>query len=223
MKNPEIRLSPSTLNLFLECPNCFWDKYRKNIMRPEGYHSTLLNRMDKELKDYFDKFRGSLPPEMENKVEGKLMEDMVLVRQWQNTRKPSLIYYLEPKIRLAGALDDCLIVGAANNRRYIPIDFKSRGKDITEEPIPPYYQNQLDCYTLLLEKCGYPTKNFGYLVYYILEKIEKNGVAKFKVETVKVNTDPDRALKVAKKAVECLRESRPEANLICPYCQYHEK
>ncbi len=220
MKNQEIRLSPSTLNLFLECPNCFWDKYRRGIERPEGYHSTLLNRMDKEIKEYFNKFRGSLPPELESKVVGELIDDLFLLRKWQNSRSPGLIYYLEPQIRLAGALDDCLVVG--KTKYYIPIEFKTKGKDISEEPIPPYYQNQIDCYTLLLEKCGYRTKKFGYLVYYILEKVEKNGIVRFNVEVVKVEADLNRVLKIIKEAVECLRGSRPKANLLCPYCRYRE-
>lgn len=220
MKNQEIRLSPLALNLFLECPRCFWLRYRKGIKRPEGYHPTLLTRMDVEIKNYFSKFRGSLPPELENKVNGKLIADLNLLKQWQNTRKPVLVFYPEPKIRFAGALDDCLISKSSNQKYYIPIDFKSRGSDINKDPVPSYSQNQLDCYTLLLEKNGYKTKNTAYLIYYILEKVQKNGLIKFKVEVVEVKTNPKRALKVLDDAIETLKGAIPEINLTCEYCKY---
>ncbi|MGC9049105.1 MAG: hypothetical protein ACP5IX_02725 [Patescibacteria group bacterium] len=166
------------------------------------FYWVVIHKLDNLIKEYFDKFRGDLPPELKNKVEGKLIDDRHLLKQWRNTHQPGLICYLESTIGLAGALDDCLIIGK-KNPRYAPIEFKMKGKDITKS-IPPYYQNQLDCYTLLLEKCDYPTKKFGYLVYYILEKIKENGLVKFKV-------------------VECLRGPRPAANPNCPYCQYRKK
>lgn len=218
-KQDEIRLSPSSLNLFLECPLCFWLRYRRGILRPEGYHATLLNKIDKEIKEYFDKFRGSLPPEIDKKIEGKLMKDLSLLKRWRNSRTPGLIYYLEPQIRLAGALDDCLIVGTGKNPRYVPIDFKAKGTPPDEE-IPIYSQNQLDCYGLLLEKNKYQIKGIGYLIYYILDKIEENGTAKFEVKVVKVKINPERALKIAKEAIKVLKGPMPEPNLLCQYCKY---
>lgn len=218
-KQDEIKLSPSTLNLFLECQQCFWLQYRRGIFRPEGYHATLLSKIDKEIKNYFDKFRGSLPPEIAKKVEGKLMEDLALLKKWRSTRQPGLIYYPEPEIRLAGALDDCLVLKKNKKLYYLPIDFKSRGQPPDEE-IPVYSQNQLDCYGLLLEKNKYPIKGNGYLVYFILEKIQSNGLAKFEVQVVKVKLNPEQALKTVKEAIRVLRGPMPGPNLTCPYCKY---
>ena len=215
MGNNEIRLSPSSLNLFLECPLCFWLRFRRGIVRPEGYHSTLLTTFDREIKNYFDKFRGSLPPELVEKVKGKLVEDL---NQWRNTRHPGLIYYPEPGIRFAGALDDCLLVNK-KGKKYLPIDFKTRGKSIDEE-IPSYSQMQLDCYALLLQKNGYPIEGHGYLIYYILEKIRSNALAEFKIEVVEVKLNPDQALNVIKEAIKVLRSPEPAPSLTCPYCQY---
>src|SRR3989344_3937655 len=70
-KGGTIRLSPSTgLNLFRDCPRCFWLHYNKNVHRPRGIFPSLPGGMDLVLKDYFDQFRGSLPPELEGKVRG---------------------------------------------------------------------------------------------------------------------------------------------------------
>ena len=73
MPDREIRFSPTALNLLLECPRCFWLKYCRGIIRPKGLVPSLCSGMDREIKEYFDKFRGALPPELAGKVDGKLL------------------------------------------------------------------------------------------------------------------------------------------------------
>ena len=60
------RLSPSALNLFKECPRCFWLTHHKVWKRPSGIFPSLPSGMDRILKVHFDKFRdgGRLPPEI---------------------------------------------------------------------------------------------------------------------------------------------------------------
>ena len=61
-----LKLSPSSLNLFLECPRCFWLYKVKGVGRPDGIFPSLPNGMDKILKEHFDRFmeKGELPPEL---------------------------------------------------------------------------------------------------------------------------------------------------------------
>ncbi len=75
-------LSPSKLNLFLECPKCFWLHMRKGIKRPEQPSSTLPRGMDGLIKVYFDKYRklDKLPPEIEGKVRERLLPDQAFCR-----------------------------------------------------------------------------------------------------------------------------------------------
>ncbi len=219
----EIKLSPSALSIFLDCPRCFWLRYHKRIKRPRGYFPTLLMKMDKEVKVYFNRFRGDLPSELKGKVMGKLMTDMNLLEQWRDTRWPGLIYYIEPKIRLAGSIDDCLILNKTNGQRYyLPIDFKSRGSGIDRNPIPRYYQNQLDIYALLLEKNGYPQNGIGYLIYYILKKIDTYASAKFDVRVVEVELNVQRAMETVHQAIEVIKGPLPPFNQKCEYCRYRE-
>lgn len=221
MSNGEIKFSPSTLNLFLECPRCFWLKYCRGIIRPKGLVPSLCSGMDKEIKEYFDKFRGTLPPELAGKVDGKLIDDMDLLRKWRSTRQPALIYYPEPNIRVAGALDDCLIKDVDNLRYYKPIDFKSRGYNL-KEAVPAYYQNQMDCYHLLMEKCGFSPVKGAYLIYYVLKNIQSSGLARFDVQVVPVETSAQRAEATITRAIETIQGSIPEASPNCEYCKYRE-
>jgi len=45
-KDGVIRLSPSTLNVFLECKKCFWLAQVKDIHRPRGIFPSLPGGMD---------------------------------------------------------------------------------------------------------------------------------------------------------------------------------
>ncbi|MBM3206912.1 MAG: hypothetical protein FJZ43_04810, partial [Candidatus Staskawiczbacteria bacterium] len=62
MTTKPIKLSPSKLNLFLECHLCFWLS-EHGVHRPSGPFPSLPGGMDRKLKIYFDKYRkeGKLP------------------------------------------------------------------------------------------------------------------------------------------------------------------
>ena len=49
------RLSPSALNLFKECPRCFWLTHHKVWKRPAGIFPSLPSGMERGLEqDYTD-------------------------------------------------------------------------------------------------------------------------------------------------------------------------
>lgn len=212
----EIRLSPSTLNLFLECPRCFWLHINEKIHRPRGIFPSLPGGMDGVIKVYFDKYRikGELPPEIKGKVEGKLVSDLNLLNKWRNWRT-GLEYVDESLgVTLFGALDDAL----QDKDKYIPLDYKTRGYAPREGDSEKYYGNQLDCYALLLQENGYSVKDIGYLIYYYPKKVEENGTVIFNVKVIELKTDPERAKKVLKDAMKLLSGSIPSHHSECEYC-----
>ena len=212
----EIRLSPSTLNLFLECPRCFWLHINESIHRPRGPFPSLPSGMDNVIKVYFDKYRakGELPPEIKGKVEGKLIADLQLLKKWRNWRTGLEYKDNALGVTLFGALDDCL----QDNDHYIVLDYKTRGFPPREGDSEKYYDNQIGCYSLLLEENGYPTKGIGYLVYYYPEKVEKDGRIDFNIKVVKLDIDPNRARKTLKDAIKLLNNSIPPHHSECEYC-----
>jgi len=219
IKNQIVYLSPSKLNLFQECPLCFWLHVVKGIHRPEGVSSTLPRGMDNLIKKYFDKYRalGKMPPEIEGKVQGKLLSDQQLLNNWRSNYKESSPKYFDKELNayLFGALDECFVDGDY----YIPVDYKTRGYDLKENSLS-YYQTQLDCYTFLLEAEGYKHLSFGYLIYYIPKQVIKNGIVQFKVEVHKLKTDPKRGYSVFRQAVECLRGPQPSSHSGCQFCSW---
>ena len=157
------KLSPSKLNLFLDCPLCFYLQEKEGVKRPAGIFPSLPSGMDLVLKKYCDKFRGDLPPELKGKVEGVLLPDKALIDKFRNWRTFS---FEEEDAMMYGAMDDCL----KHEEYIIPVDFKTRGFDLKEDT-SDYYQNQLDCYCLLLDKNGYKTKGIAFLIYYLPEEV----------------------------------------------------
>ena len=87
-----LKLSPSAINLMLECPRCFWLEKHKVWKRPSGIFPSLPSGMDKVLKEHFDKFmeKGELPPEIREYGIGngyKLFNDKAKLEIWRNNRK----------------------------------------------------------------------------------------------------------------------------------------
>jgi CRISPR/Cas system-associated exonuclease Cas4 (RecB family) len=217
MNQETIRLSPTTgLGLFAECPKCFWLHYNKGVHRPRGIFPSLPGGMDLVIKNYFDKYRGSLPPEIEDKVEGVLLPDVSLMNQWRNWRT-GLEYRDEGRNAvLFGALDDCLISGDS----LIPLDYKTRGSAPREGDSEKYYQTQLDTYALLLAENGNKTESFAYLIYYFPKEVKEQGQVLFEVKPVKIETDLARAKKRFERAVDLLRGPLPEKHSDCEYCSW---
>jgi len=216
----KVRLSPTTgLNLFLECPRCFWLRYNEDVHRPDTIFPSLPGGMDRIIKEYFDTFRqgAGLPPELKGKVDGKLVSDQELMDNWRNWRRGLKFEDEKLDATLSGALDDCLIDGES----YIPLDYKTRGAAPKEGQSQEYYQTQLDCYAFLLEKNGYKVKDYAYLVYYFPDKVVGDHLVKFNIEVVKVSTDPKRAYKIFSDAVKLLKGPIPEKHTECGFCAWY--
>ena len=215
--NKPIRLSPSQLNLFLECPRCFWFHQNQDRHRPAGIFPSLPSGMDNVIKVYFDRYRlkGKLPPAIQEKVVGSLLPDLEVMTKWRNWRTG--LNYKDKKTGavLIGALDDCLV----HEGKYIPLDYKTRGYD-PKEGGESFYQNQLNCYEFLLQANDFNTAGYAYLVYYVPKEVDEGGMVRFEITPKKVATDPEEAIKVFENAVATLQGPVPEGHANCEYCAY---
>jgi CRISPR/Cas system-associated exonuclease Cas4 (RecB family) len=212
MNKQMIKLSPSTISLFMECPRCFWLQFNKNIHRPRGIFPSLPGGMDGVIKKYYDSYRklGKLPPEVDGKLTGKLLADEKLLKSWQSNWEGIKYFNKDLSALMKGVLDDCLVDGGT----YIPLDYKTRGYDLKDDSTS-YYQHQLDIYCYLLAKNGYNITNYAYLVYYFPKAVKENGQVEFNVEPKKVETDIKHAEQLFKDAVACLRGPEPKKHTDC--------
>ncbi len=213
-----IALSPSSLNVFLDCPRCFWQDKNEKRGRPRGIFPSLPSGIDRVLKVYFDGYRtrNVLPPDLVGKVRGILVSDRELLKKWRHWRISDLRYTCPTTgALLRGAIDDCLIDG----QTYVILDYKTKGGPLKEADIlGTWYENQMDCYTLMLQASGRQIGDVAYLVYYYPVAACDNGMFQFTVEPVAVTVDPDRARATVRTAAECLAGPKPAASRECEYC-----
>ena len=210
--------STYTLTILNDCKRCFWIHYHRQIERPSRISYPPLVGMVSKIKNHFDMYRGSLPEELKGKVNGVLLEDLSLINSWRNWAEGSLLYTDENlTVRIAGALDDCLI----ENGRHYPLSFDVKSSYPENDPRrEKYHQVQMDIYAYLLESHNYSTNGVGYLIYYIPEKIEDNGLVKFKIEIVKMSASADNARALFKDAISTLNGHIPKASEHCEFCAY---
>jgi len=208
MSGKSIQLSPNSLNLFLECPHCFWLDKNMGIKRPPPYPYALNSAVDVLLKEEFDTYRAkNLPHPLlkENNIKARLFSNQKLLNQWRNNLAG--IRYFDPILQatLFGAVDDVL---EFDDRKIAPLDYKSTGS--TAANVYDRFQLQLDTYTFLMEKNGFQTPRKGYLAFYIVDK-SRGFIDRlpFRKEVVEIETNPSDIYEIFKDAVKCLRVVAP--------------
>lgn len=175
--------------------------------------------MDTVIKEYFDKYRGKLPPELTGRIDGILMPDTALMDKWRNWRTGLEYYDKELDAVLFGALDDCLVDAGC----YIPLDYKTKGSLPSNNEAEKYYQTQLDSYALLLNSNGYKTKDSAYIVYYSPQKIERDGLVRFNINPFRLETSLERIKNTFSDAVNLLKGNIPRQNQDCEYCNWFNR
>jgi len=207
MANGEIKLSPNSLNLYFECPACFWLDKKLGIKRPPPYPYALNSAVDLLLKEEFDKYRAKgerHPLLVASNVPAKLFSDQKLLDEWRDNFRG--IRYYDEKIgaTIFGAVDDILEFA---DGKLAPLDYKSTGSAVPT--VYDRFQLQLDIYTYLLERKGYETPRKGCLAFYVVDK--ENGFEDklpFRKEIQIIDTDPDYVPGIFSEAVELLRQEK---------------
>jgi len=215
--NRPIQLSPNSINLYLECPACFWFEKKMRIKRPPPYPYALNSAVDLLLKEEFDSYRkkGEVHPLISaNNIPAKLFSNQVLLDQWRSNLEGIRYYDSELGATLFGAVDDIL---EFKDGKLAPLDYKSTGSSAAN--IYDRFQIQMDIYTFLLEKNGHQTTKKGYLAFYLVDK--KNGFndrLPFRKELVEIDTNPSDIPQLFKEAVSVLRRVVPPPH--SPDCKF---
>ncbi len=212
------KLSPHSLNLYTECKRCFWEG-QHGIKRPSGPFPSLPSGMDKIIKQRFDDYRlrkTILPTELSS-LDGITLWNHEKLKEWQNQRK-GLKWTNEEGHILGGALDDVLQTAAGE---LVVLDYKTRGFPLKDTP--SYYTLQLECYTLLMQKNGFQTADYAFLLFYYPDKFTENGEAKFHNQLLKVAVEPAHAEETFAGAVSLLQNRKPRLNKDCHFCQYRNR
>ena len=212
-----LKISPSSINLMLDCPRCFWLQIVKKIKRPETPFPSLPSGMDKILKEHFDRFmeKATLPPELKEQdcVKGcKLFNDKEKLKIWRNNFKGIEYKNEENDVLLHGAVDNLLV----KDGKLIVLDYKTRGFPLKEDT-HEHYQVQLDLYNFLLRKNNYKTEDYSYLLFYYPNKVLETGEVIFDTRLIKMKVDIKNAERIWSEALKLLNSACPSKS--CEWCE----
>ena len=223
------RLSRSKIDLFLECPRCFYLDNKLGTKRP-GFPSFNLNiAVDELFKKEFDVHRNNKTPHpiMEKYGVEAIPFAHDKMDEWRDPFA-GIVHVHEPTgLTVSGGIDD---VWVTPKNELIVVDYKATSKaerieKLGDSPWEKQYQRQLGVYRWLLEQNGFTVQDNGYLVYANASKDEGAFNDRLVFETTLVTcptqTDwiPD-TLNDIKNVLEA--DKLPPIGKNCEYCPYRE-
>jgi CRISPR/Cas system-associated exonuclease Cas4 (RecB family) len=220
------KLSRSKIDLFLNCPRCFYYDRKLGVGRPPGFPFALNSAVDHLLKFEFDIHRvaGTKHPLIEKYgVDARPIahEDL---DKWRHNFTGIQYLHHPTNFLVFGAIDD---LWQNSKGEYIVVDYKSTSKDedITElnKDWQIGYKRQMEIYQWLLRQNGYKVSDTGYFVYCNGQTDRKAFDAKleFDITLIAYKGDDSWVEKTITEAHECLNSDKiPEADPNCDYCNY---
>lgn len=220
------RVSRSKIDLFMNCPRCFYYDRRLGVAQPPGYPFSLNNAVDALLKKEFDIHRaeGSPHPLMKSYGLDAVPYQNEKMDEWRDALKRG-ITYTDPQTNLTitGGVDD---VWVNPEGELIIVDYKSTakaGEVSLDADWQIGYKRQMEVYQWLFRKNGYKVSDTGYFVYCNGDLDAKAFDAKLEFTIVLLPyTGNTRWIEpVIGKIKECLDgEEAPASGEDCDYCKY---
>jgi len=228
--NPEssepFRLSRSKIDLFLNCPRCFYLDRRLGIGQPPGFPFSLNSAVDTLLKKEFDIHRaqGSAHPLMKTYGLDAVPLAHEKIDEWRDALGGGITYlHPETNFFITGGVDD---VWQGPDGALIIVDYKATSKSGEVNLDADWqigYKRQMEIYQWLFRKNGFTVSRTGYFVYCNgdADKAAFDGKLEFKIKLIPYEGDDGWIEDTIQSAHACLgSESIPRANADCDYCRY---
>lgn len=223
------RLSRSKIDLFVDCPRCFYIDNKLGTARPPGFPFNLNSAVDALLKKEFDMHRanGSTHPLMKAyKLDAVPFQDDRM-DEWRDALRGGIVHIHKPTgLKVCGGVDD---VWVNPKGELIIVDYKATSKDkkidALDEDWHDGYKRQMEIYQWLFRKNGFTVSDTGYFVYCNASREEKafDGKLIFEVTLIPHKGDDSWVEGVLLNIKECLdSEALPAASEECDYCRYRE-
>ncbi len=222
------RLSRSKLELFLNCPRCFYFDRRLGVDRPPGFPFSLNSAVDTLLKKEFDVHRAgkTAHPLMQAYGIDAVPFQHEKMDEWRDSLRRGIAYHHpESNFFFTGGVDD---VWADREGNLIIVDYKATAKDGEVNLDAAWqigYKRQMEMYQWLFRRNGFSVSDTGYFVYCNGKSDRKafDGKLEFDVILLPYVGNDVWVSPALLSARECLmRNNPPEANTECDYCAYRD-
>ncbi|MBP9690833.1 PD-(D/E)XK nuclease family protein [Candidatus Woesebacteria bacterium] len=220
------KLSRSKIDLFLECPRCFYLDNKLGLKRVPGFPFSINSAVDYLLKQEFDahRVRGEQHPlQKEYGIDARPVAHDEL-DLWRHNFTGVQHLHQPTGMLVSGAIDDLWISGAGE---YIVVDYKATAKDeaVTEldKDWQDGYKRQMEVYQWLIRQNGLPVSSTGYFVY-CTGKMDRTAFDKrieFDVNLIPYTGDDSWVEGTLGEIKECLdTDLIPDTGTTCDHCAY---
>ncbi|MFH1354683.1 MAG: PD-(D/E)XK nuclease family protein [Candidatus Omnitrophota bacterium] len=162
------KLSRTKIELFINCPRCFYLDRRLGVGQPPPFPFALNSAVDKLLKKEFDSYR-------DKQISHPLMEGNGIkavpfkhkeLNVWRDALRGGIEYLHQPtNLRISGGIDDIWV--APDGLLFI-VDYKSTSKEQEVSIDADWqitYKRQMEIYQWLFRRNGFNVSSIGYFVY----------------------------------------------------------
>ena len=222
------RISRSKIDLFINCPRCFYLDRRLGVAQPPGYPFSLNSAVDKLLKKEFDIHRanGTKHPLMEYYGIDAIPLVHEKINEWRDSLRAGITFKIDSEnIVISGGVDD---VWVKPNGEFIIVDYKATSKndEVTlDADWQIGYKRQMEIYQWLFRKNGFKVSSTGYFVYCNGNTDKKAFDAKleFDIKIIPYVGDDSWVEKTVHEAIECLKNDKlPRPGEDCDFCKYRQ-
>jgi hypothetical protein len=161
------KVSRSGIELYLECPRCFYLNHRHGIRRPSGPPFNINSLVDRLLKREFDVHRvnATSHPLMQRYGVNAVPFQHPQINEWRENFKGVRFHHAPTNLIITGAVDDLWVnpVGEV-----IVVDYKATAKngEVTiDADWQMAYKRQMEVYQWLVRRQGLTVSDKGYFVY----------------------------------------------------------
>lgn len=219
------KLSRSKIELYHECPCCFYLDRKLGVSPPSGFPFNLNNAVDELLKKEFDTHRESKIPHpllVQHEIDAIPFQHDQL-KEWRKNLKGVSFLHAQTQFLITGAVDEIWINSSGE---LIVVDFKATSKNDEVNINADWqisYKRQMEVYQWLLRRNGFDVSSTGYFLYCNGKKDRPNfqGRLDFDISLIPYDGNDSWIEPTLKDIRSCLSsENIPEAAITCRLCQY---
>lgn len=218
-------LSRSKIELFLECPRCFYLDRRLGVGRPPGYPFSLNTAVDTLLKKEFDVHRaaGTPHPLMQQYGIAAVPFAHDELDNWRENFKGVRYHHAKTNLEITGAVDD---IWQGDDGKLIVVDYKSTSKSGEVDLDADWqmgYKRQMEVYQWLLRRNKFDVSDVGYFVYCNgnTDRAAFDAKLEFDIKVIPYAGD-DRWIEATLLEISRVLSASalPKTGLDCDYCAY---
>jgi hypothetical protein len=221
-----VYVSRSKLELFLNCPRCFYLETKLGVALPNNSSYMLNHAIDKILKREFNHYRLFA---LKHPIMKKYSLDAIpffheKMTQWQDTLNGGIKYHhLSSNFIITGAIDD-LWINSINE--IIVVDYKATAIKGSMGPTGKWLkscQRQLDVYAWLLQMNDFKIHETGYFLFCNGNTSQKrlDVTLNFNISLIPHKIDTTWIEDALKKAYKCLQQAKiPSYTKKCQICHF---